>query len=240
MKTKIVHLVLVTALAAGSGLVASCGGGGDTAPLGTPQGPIAFNVQAAVSAMFDTAATYDMSGSVPASETGTTAIALHETDTFVPGAPADPLLGNGPTTLLIRTASPPNVSIGVTTPQSGTETYNFTRAPFRLVARKRADGLVERFTFNADLPSAALIGQSGLAATFGADGGASANQLGWSVEAAETSDTAWVCLLFVQRQITNSQCVRTDSKGAILGARVVNSGPLLGLTADLRSPAPSH
>jgi hypothetical protein len=239
MKTKIVHLVLITALAAGSGLVASCGGGGDTAPLSAPPGPTAFDVQAVVSAMFDTAASYDMTGSIPTSETGTTAIALREVDTFIPGAAQDPQVGNVPGTELVREADPITRFVGATAPTSGTETYYFTRSPFRLVAHKH-DGLLERFTLTADLPSAAQIGQFGGLGTFAVDESGFFNSLTWSVEAAETTDTAWVCLKFGEHQTVQWHCARTNTQGAILGARVVNTGPLLGFTVDLRSPPPSH
>lgn len=241
MKIKLAPLILATVLAASSAFVAGCGGGGgETAPTPGPGAAPVFDVQGVVSAMLQNPATFDMTGTVPASQTGSTDVALHEVDTFVPGAPSDPRVGAAAATQLIRKADPLSVSIGSTAPRSGTETYYYTTAPFRLVAHTRADGVFERLTVTADLPSAARIGDSGAYATVIQDQSAAVDSLYWRVEAAETPDTAWVCLAFGYRQISLSQCVRTDTRGAILGARVVNSGALMGLTADLRSPPPSR
>jgi hypothetical protein len=218
-------------------LVAGCGGGGGDGG-GQPSGagtPGTFDVQAAVSAMFQTAATYDMSGSV---QSGTTTVALHEIDTFVPGAPPNPQVGAYLATQLVRKGDPVSAPVGATAPASGTETYYFSPSPFRLVAYTRIDGVLEHVTTTGDLPTSATIGQSGPLGTINVDQSTSVDFLGWNVQAAERPDLAWVCLTFGYRQITQSQCVRVGANGTILGGRVVNDGPLLGLTVDMRSALP--
>lgn len=229
-------LTSASALVFTAALLVSCGGGD-----GGPPGPAGFDVQAAISAMFETPASYDLTASLSASQTGGTAVQLSETDTFVPGAPADPRAGGVPGTVLTRKAGPipvPNV-VGSTVPQSGTETYYYTRDPFRLVARIR-DGLFGRFTTTAELPTRAHIGDSGQFATFALDQAGDVDQIVWRVEAAELPDTAWVCLVNLEHQFKLSRCVRVDASGAVLGARVVNEAALLGLPVDLRSPVPAR
>jgi hypothetical protein len=226
---------LASALGLSAALLVGCGGG-DSTPAAT-----GFDVQAAISAMFQTPASYAMAETLSASQAGGTAVQLSETDTFAPGAPADPRVGDVPGTVLTRKAGPvPNPNtVGSTVPQSGTETYYYTRGPFRLVARIR-DGLFGRYTTTADLPTRALIGDSGQFATFALDQSGAVDQISWRVEAAELPDTAWVCLVNLEHQFVLSRCVRVDANGAILGARVVTEAALLGLPVDLRSPLPAR
>jgi hypothetical protein len=230
MKFKTRHVLPMVAWTLGSALLGGCGGGG-----ASPAPPGTFDVRAAISAMFQNAATYQMSGTVPASQTGSVAVELHETDTFAPGAPLDPRIGDFPGTRLVREATPPAIPIGATAPTSRSETYYYSPGVFRLVARLR-DSVLERFTVSADLPAAAMVGQSGLYATSTVDESTVANFVQWKVDAADAPDSAWVCLVFAGRQISTSQCVRVGAQGAITGARIVNEGPLLGATVDLRTP----
>jgi hypothetical protein len=232
MKITSSRFAFASTLALTTALLAGCGGG-DSAP--------GFDVQAAISAMFQTPASYAMAETLPASQTGGTAVDLSETDTFAPGAPADPRVGAVSGTVLTRKAGPiPNPNtVGSTVPVSGTETYYYTSGPFRLVARIR-DNLFGRYTTTADLPTRAQIGESGAFATFALDQSGAVDQILWRVEAAELPGTAWVCLVDVEHQFTLSQCVRVDANGTILGARVVNEAGLLGLPVDLRSPVPAR
>jgi hypothetical protein len=223
------RLYLVSAMTTTAALMAGCGGGGSAQPTG-------FDVQAAFAAMLGTPATYVMTANFSASQTGSTAVVLSETDTFTPGAPADPRVGDFPGTEIARVAGPlPNPNtIGATVPSTGTETFYFSPSPFRLVAHT-SGSTFERFTATAELPTSAQVGEQGQFGLLTLDQSTVATQVTWSVESAETADTAWVCMGFSSRVIPRSLCVRVNMKGALLGERVVNYGPLMGLTVDLRS-----
>jgi hypothetical protein len=212
--------------------LAGCGGGGSGQSTGTEaQAAGVFDVQAAVSAMFQTVASYELTGSLSALQTGGSAIEFRETDAFMPGAPADPLIGDTLTTVLTRTTS----SSTATTPRSETETYHYTANPFRLVARKSGNSFVVRYTRSADLPAQALVGQSGLFANGTEDGSTQLHLLNWKVEASGIPGTAWVCLDFIQIRTRFSQCVRVTASGTILGGRhVIDTSGLGGPVIDLR------
>ena len=233
-----VRFTLASALVLSAGFVAGCGGGGGQST--GPEGPAApaFDVQATVSAMFETAATFEMTGSLSAIQTSSTAMELHETDTFIPGAPADPRVGDFLATELTRTMW----NSIATVPRLASETFYYTESPFRLVARKFGNSSIERYTRIGDFPTNALIGQSGEFATSTFDQSSVTDFLSWKVEAAEVPETAWVCLVFfsTHQGISQSQCVRVGANGAILGARLVtDSNGFIFPTTDLRSPLPS-
>jgi hypothetical protein len=241
MKIMKVPFTLASALVLSAGIIAGCGGGGGGQSTG-PEAPAApvFDVQAAVSAMFETAATFEMTGSLSAIQIGSTADEeLHETDTFIPGAPADPRVGDFLATELKRTTW----NSITTVPRLASETFYYTESPFRLVAREFGNSSIERYTRIGDFPTNALIGQSGQFATSTFDQSTITDFLFWSVTAAEVPETAWVCLGFfsTHQGISQSQCVRVGANGAILGARVVtDSGGFIFPTTDLRSPLPSR
>ena len=230
MKYTSVPFGLAVALVLTAGLVTACGGGGNSQSDGTeaPAAPV-FDVQAAVRAMFETPATYELTGSVAAALIGGSADEIfHESDTFIPGAPADPQFGDVLATLLARTRS----NSIYTAAQLTSETYYYTDNPFRLVGFDSNNSPVV-LTSTGDLPTSALAGQSGTLAT-----GAGTLLVGWTVQAAEVPGTAWVCIGFtsVHSGGTSSQCVRVGANGAILGARVViDSNGFLFPTIDLRS-----
>ena len=234
MKYTRVPFRLAVALVLAAGLIAGCGGGGDGQPNGpgAPAAPV-FDVQAAIRAMFETPATYQLTGSIPAAAIGGAADEiLHETDTFAPVAPPDLRIGDFPATVLTRTTWNSIDPV----PRSASETYHYTDNPFRLVAID-SDGFPMVLTSTGDLPTSALPGQSGTVAT-----GAGTLLVGWTVEAAEAPGTAWVCIFFgsVHSGGAGSQCVRVGANGVILGARVVVNSGFGAPAIDLRSPLPSQ
>jgi len=221
-----IRFTLAFVLVLSASIVAGCGGaGGDGGQSTGPEATPVFDVEAAIRAMFDTPATYEMTGSV---QIGSTASELHETDTFTPGAPADSRVGDFLATELARTVD-----------QSVTRaTFYYTESPFRLVALKSNDSSIGRYTRVGDLPSGAFIGQSGELATFAFDESSITSSWSWMVEAAEVPETAWVCLVGSSIHGGSSHCLRVGANGAILGARVVS---VFGFsTSDLRSPLPSR
>jgi len=120
-------------------------------------------------------------------------------------------------------------------PQTSSETYYYTVNPIRLAARTR-DNFLVRYTLKGDLPSGALVGQSGQFLTGTEGQPPETEDVFWRVEASDVPETAWVCLNFVRIRAHKGQCVRVAaSNGAILGGRVVTQfGGPLGLPLDLR------
>jgi hypothetical protein len=220
-------------------LVSACGGGGGGSEQpGTGTTPGTFNVQAVLSAFYQTPATYALTESLTAAQTGSSAVTLHAVDTFVPGVTPDPQVAAATSATMITTkVDPVTVDLGSTLPQSSTTTYYYAVEPFRLVARA-SNSALSYFTLGSELPTSASIGQSGLYGTLGDNTYGQAASVFWSVEAAETPGTAFVCLSITGRQISYEQCARVAANGAIIGERVYNNGPLLGVTVDLRSALP--
>lgn len=193
-----------------SGLVAACGGGGDSGPVTSTA---TFPVASAVNAFVTASHQYDLTGALPG-------IAFTARYVYTPA---------GTATFEGRSTSSARQTVTLTAtgvaPQTSTSTVYFTTGPYVQYGSIDDDGSYDVFNQTGSLPASARVGDSGTLGTGTSYANSSKTAITGTTQASWTlnADTATTALFCINQTISGSppasgaECYRVDTTGQVLG-----------------------